>query len=121
MLLAVGILGATVMPHVIWLHSALMQDRIRTENEEQKRRLMRFTRIDVTIAMVIAGLINVAMLVMAASTFFKTGHHHVESLETRAQDARAAARRRGERALRDRAASRPGSRARPSARSRARS
>src|ERR1700693_575514 len=81
-LLAVGILGATVMPHVIWLHSALMQDRIRTQNEEQKRRLMRFTRIDVTIAMVIAGLINVAMLVMAASTFFKTGHHHVESLET---------------------------------------
>jgi manganese transport protein len=81
-LLAVGILGATVMPHVIWLHSALMQDRIRTQNEEQKRRLMRFTRIDVVIAMVIAGLINVAMLVMAASTFFKTGHHHVESLET---------------------------------------
>jgi manganese transport protein len=70
------------MPHVIWLHSALMQDRIRTQNEEQKRRLMRFTRIDVVIAMVIAGLINVAMLVMAASTFFKTGHHHVESLET---------------------------------------
>src|SRR6185437_1760025 len=69
-LLAVGILGATVMPH-----------RIRTQNEEQKRRLMRFTRIDVTIAMVIAGLINVAMLVMAASTFFKTGHHHVQSLE----------------------------------------
>jgi manganese transport protein len=81
-LLAVGILGATVMPHVIWLHSALMQDRIRTQNEEQKRRLMRFTRIDVVIAMVIAGLINVAMLVMAASTFFKTGHHHVQSLET---------------------------------------
>jgi manganese transport protein len=81
-LLAVGILGATVMPHVIWLHSALMQDRIRTENEEQKKRLMRFTRIDVTIAMVIAGLINIAMLVMAASVFYKTGHHHVESLET---------------------------------------
>jgi manganese transport protein len=81
-LLAVGILGATVMPHVIWLHSALMQDRIRTQNEEQKRRLMRYTRIDVVVAMVIAGLINVAMLVMAASTFFKTGHHHVESLET---------------------------------------
>ncbi len=80
-LLAVGILGATVMPHVIWLHSALTQDRIRTENEAQKKRLMRFTRIDVTIAMVIAGLINVAMLVMAASTFFKTGHHDVQSLE----------------------------------------
>ena len=80
-LLAVGILGATVMPHVIWLHSALMQDRIRTEDPAQKRRLMRFTRIDVVIAMTIAGLINVAMLVMAASTFFKSGLHHVESLD----------------------------------------
>jgi manganese transport protein len=80
-LLAVGILGATVMPHVIWLHSALMQDRIRTDDPEQQRRLMRFTRIDVIIAMTIAGLINVAMLVMAASTFFKSGLHHVESLD----------------------------------------
>jgi manganese transport protein len=81
LLLAVGILGATVMPHVIWLHSALMQDRIRPQNDAQKRRLMRFTRVDVTTAMVIAGLINVAMLVMAASTFYKSGHHHVQSLE----------------------------------------
>jgi manganese transport protein len=80
-LLAVGILGATVMPHVIWLHSALMQDRILAVGHEQRRRLMRFTRIDVIIAMTIAGLINVAMLVMAASTFFKSGLHHVESLD----------------------------------------
>jgi manganese transport protein len=81
-LLAVGILGATVMPHVIWLHSALMQDRIHASTDSQKRRLMRFTRVDVSIAMVIAGLINIAMLVMAASTFFKTGHNEVESLES---------------------------------------
>jgi manganese transport protein len=81
-LLAVGILGATVMPHVIWLHSALMQDRIRPEDERQARRLMRFTWIDVLVAMSIAGLINVAMLVMAASTFFRHGLHHVASLET---------------------------------------
>jgi manganese transport protein len=80
--LAVGILGATVMPHVIWLHSALMQDRIRPQNDQQARRLMRLTKIDVGIAMAIAGLINVAMLVMAASTFFKSGLHHVESLES---------------------------------------
>ncbi len=80
-LLAVGILGATVMPHVIWLHSALMQDRIKTRTSAEKRTLMRFTRIDVVIAMSIAGLINIAMLVMAASTFFSTGHHNVESLE----------------------------------------
>jgi manganese transport protein len=80
-LLAVGILGATVMPHVIWLHSALTQDRIVPENEEQARRLMRFTVVDVVIAMALAGLINGAMLVMAASTFFRTGHHGVGSLE----------------------------------------
>ena len=80
-LLAVGILGATVMPHVIWLHSALTQGRIRTRTDEELRRLMRFTRLDVLLAMTIAGLINMAMLVMAASTFFRTGHHHVESLQ----------------------------------------
>jgi manganese transport protein len=79
--LAVGILGATVMPHVIWLHSALTQDRIRPQNDQQARRLMRLTKIDVTIAMAIAGLINIAMLVMAASTFFKSGLHDVQSLE----------------------------------------
>ncbi len=80
-LLAVGILGATVMPHVIYLHSALTQDRVRPESDEEARRLMRYTRIDVAIAMTIAGLINVAMLVMAASTFFKSGLRNVESLE----------------------------------------
>jgi manganese transport protein len=79
--LAVGILGATVMPHVIWLHSALMQDRIRPESDDEARRLLRFTFLDVLIAMSIAGLINVAMLVMAASTFFRHGLHHVVSLE----------------------------------------
>jgi manganese transport protein len=81
LLLSVGIIGATVMPHVIWLHSALMQDRVRPEDDRQARRLMHYTWIDVLIAMTIAGLINVAMLVMAASTFYKSGFHHVESLE----------------------------------------
>src|ERR671931_789849 len=81
-LLAVGILGATVMPHVIYLHSALLQNRIRPETDEQARRLMRYTRVDVIIAMSIAGLINMAMLVMAASVFFKSGLVDVESLET---------------------------------------
>ncbi len=69
-LLAVGILGATVMPHVIFLHSSLTQSRITTENEEQARRLFRFEVLDVVIAMSIAGLVNAAMLVMAASTFW---------------------------------------------------
>jgi manganese transport protein len=81
-LLAVGILGATVMPHVIYLHSALMQDRIVPESDDEAKRLMRYTRVDVVIAMTIAGLINMAMLVMAASVFFKSGLHNVDSLET---------------------------------------
>jgi manganese transport protein len=81
-LLAVGILGATVMPHVIYLHSALLQDRVLPKSEEQARRLYRFTRIDVVIAMSIAGFINVSMLVVAASTFFNTGLTNVDSLES---------------------------------------
>lgn len=81
-LLAVGILGATVMPHVIYLHSALTQDRLVPETDEDAQTLLRYTRVDVLIAMSIAGLINVAMLVMAASTFFKSGLLHVDSLES---------------------------------------
>ena len=80
-LLAVGILGATVMPHVIYLHSALMQNRIQPETEEQARRLLRYTRVDVAIAMSIAGVINIAMLVMAATVFFGSGLRNVDSLE----------------------------------------
>ena len=79
-LIAVGILGATVMPHVIYLHSALTQDRIVPESQENARVLMRYTRIDVLSAMTIAMLINAAMLVMAASTLHKPGIEHVVSL-----------------------------------------
>ena len=81
LLLAVGILGATVMPHVIYLHSALTQDRLVPETDQDATTLFRYTRIDVLIAMTIAGLINVAMLVMAASTFYGSGHRDVASLE----------------------------------------
>jgi manganese transport protein len=80
-LLAVGILGATVMPHVIYLHSALTQNRIVPDSDAEAKRLMRYTRVDVIVAMTIAGLINMAMLVMAASVFYKSGLHHVDSLE----------------------------------------
>src|SRR3989441_81750 len=80
-LLAVGILGATVMPHVIYLHSALTQNRIVPRDDSEARRLYRFTRIDVIIAMTLAGVINVAMLVVAATVFFKSGLLHVDSLE----------------------------------------
>jgi len=80
-LLAVGILGATVMPHVIYLHSSLLQSRIVPDSDREAQRLYRYTRIDVAIAMTVAGLINMAMLVMAASTFFKSGLHNVSSIE----------------------------------------
>jgi manganese transport protein len=80
-LLATGILGATVMPHVIYLHSALTQNRISSRNDDERRRLLRFQRIDVMIAMSVAGLVNMAMLVVAASVFHKTGHGTIDSLQ----------------------------------------
>jgi manganese transport protein len=80
-LLAVGILGATVMPHVIYLHSALTQKRVIPDTDDEARRLMRYTRVDVVIAMSIAGAINMAMLIMAATVFFEGGHNNVDSLE----------------------------------------
>jgi manganese transport protein len=72
-LLASAILGATVMPHVIYLHSALTQDRVVARNGEQRRRLFRFELVDVAIAMALAGLINMSMLLMAATTFWQRG------------------------------------------------
>jgi len=80
-LLAVGIIGATVMPHVIYLHSALTQQRIVPRNDEEAKTLFRYTRIDVLIAMVIAGLINISMLVVAATVFYGSGLLNVDSLE----------------------------------------
>ena len=80
-LLAVGILGATVMPHVIYLHSALTQNRIVPNDDDEARTLYRYTRIDVLIAMTVAGLINISMLVIAATVFFGSGLHDVESLD----------------------------------------
>jgi manganese transport protein len=72
-LLAVGILGATVMPHVIYLHSALTQHRIVGATEEEKRRIFRFELVDVVIAMGLAGLVNISMLVTAAAVFHTRG------------------------------------------------
>ncbi|MEJ2710343.1 MAG: Nramp family divalent metal transporter [Anaerolineales bacterium] len=80
-LLATGILGATVMPHVIFLHSSLTQNRIVTRKPEQMRRLFRFEVIDVVIAMGLAGLINAAMLLMAAATFHRAGYTTVGTIE----------------------------------------
>ena len=72
-LLAVGIIGATVMPHVIYLHSALTQHRIVGVTEEEKRRIFHFELIDVIVAMSIAGVINMCMLIIAAATFHTRG------------------------------------------------
>ncbi len=80
-LLAVGILGATVMPHVIFLHSSLTQHRIVPQDPEQAKRIFRFEIIDVMIAMSLAGVVNAAMLIMAASTFHAKGLVDIASIE----------------------------------------
>jgi manganese transport protein len=79
-LLATGILGATVMPHVIYLHSALTQRRIPLRDDADRRRMLRWNRIDVTIAMTLAGIVNMSMLVIAASLFHGTDLG-IESIE----------------------------------------
>jgi manganese transport protein len=80
-LLATGILGATVMPHVIYLHSALTQDRIPVRDDGERRRLLRFQRLDVVLAMGLAGLVNMSMLVIAASLFHGNGLTGVDTIE----------------------------------------
>jgi manganese transport protein len=72
-LLAAGILGATVMPHVIYLHSALTQRRVVGRTDEERKKVFRFELIDVVIAMAIAGTINASMLIMAAALFHANG------------------------------------------------
>ena len=80
-LLAAGILGATVMPHALFLHSALTQGRIRVKLDVQLRRLLRFEIVDVIVAMGVASLVNAAMLIMAAATFHRTGLTHIATIE----------------------------------------
>ena len=80
-LLATGILGATVMPHVIYLHSALTQDRIPPADDGERRALLRSQRVDVVVAMGLAGLVNLAMLVLAARLFFGRDLAGIDTLE----------------------------------------
>ena len=80
-LLAAGILGATVMPHALFLHSSLTQNRIVVKSTAYRKRLYRFEIVDVAIAMGVAGLVNMAMLIMAASTFYYQGLTHVATIE----------------------------------------
>jgi manganese transport protein len=81
LLLATGILGATVMPHVIYLHSALTQTRVKGKDEEHRRRLLRFQRVDVALAMGIAGVVNISMLAAAAGLFHANGLTDIDSIE----------------------------------------
>ncbi len=80
-LLAAGILGATVMPHVIFLHSALTQGRIVVKDIEKLKLLFHYEVIDVAIAMTLAGAVNAAMLIMAAATFYTQGLHEIGTLD----------------------------------------
>ena len=77
--LAVGIIGATVMPHVIYLHSALTKGRVPTRNDDERRQVLRYERLDVFVALGLAGVINLAMLAVFAKLFHTGG---LESLST---------------------------------------
>jgi manganese transport protein len=81
LLLAVGIIGATVMPHAVYLHSGLTQSRVPIESEAERRLVVRFSNREVIVALSLAGLVNMAMVVMAANAFHE-GHSDVAEIET---------------------------------------
>jgi manganese transport protein len=80
-LLATGIVGATVMPHVVYLHSALTQHRIVGRNADERRRILRFEKVDVVIALSIAGVVNLSMMIVAAALFHGSGLTGVDTIE----------------------------------------
>jgi manganese transport protein len=81
LVLVVGIIGATVMPHAVYLHSGLTQARIPPRNESEKRRLVRISNHEVIAALTVAGLVNIAMVLMASAAFH-SGHPEVAEIET---------------------------------------
>jgi manganese transport protein len=81
LLLAVGIIGATVMPHAVYLHSALTQARTPVRGDGETQQVLRFSNQEVVVALAIAGLVNMAM-VMMASAAFHAGHSDVAEIET---------------------------------------
>jgi len=81
LLITVGIIGATVMPHAIYLHSGLAQARTPGRNQQERHNLVRMSNIEVVVALAIAGLVNMAMVMMAASAFH-AGHSDVAEIET---------------------------------------
>jgi manganese transport protein len=80
LLLITGIIGATVMPHVVYLHSALTKRRVVCRDDAERRELMRFQRLDVVLALGTAGAINLAMLFVAAAVFSRTGSHAADPI-----------------------------------------
>ncbi len=80
-LLATGIIGATVMPHVVYLHSALTQRRIVGRNSEERRRILGFEKVDVVIALSLAGLVNLSMMIVAGALFHNSGLTGIDSIE----------------------------------------
>jgi manganese transport protein len=80
-LLTTGIIGATVMPHVIYLHSALTQRRVVGRNEQERKKILAFERVDVVIAMSLAGLVNLSMMIMAAALFSGGAFSGIDSIE----------------------------------------
>ena len=79
--IAVGIIGATIMPHAIYLHSGLTQNRAPIRGDADRRRLLRYSNIEVVLALGVAGMVNLAMVMMAASAFHQ-GHAEVAEIET---------------------------------------
>ncbi|MGE5282196.1 MAG: Nramp family divalent metal transporter [Chloroflexota bacterium] len=80
-LLATGIIGATVMPHVVYLHSALTQRRIVGRDEAEKKRILGFEKVDVVIALSLAGLVNLSMMIVAAALFHTSGLTGVDTID----------------------------------------
>jgi len=79
--IAVGIIGATVMPHAIYLHSGLTQIRVPARDDGERRKLLHFSNREVIVALAIAGLVNMAMVIMASGAFH-AGHPEVAEIET---------------------------------------
>lgn len=81
LMISVGIVGATVMPHAVYLHSGLTQDRAPARNDAERRMLLRFSNREVVLALTVAGLVNMAMVIMASSAFH-LGHSDVAEIES---------------------------------------
>jgi manganese transport protein len=80
-LLSAGIIGATVMPHVVYLHSALTKSRVLCRDDTERFEVLRFQRLDVVVGLGVAGLINLSMLMVAASVFHRAGGVDADSIE----------------------------------------